>query len=95
MVDIVIYNWCVDGDEYVFREVANEISEYKVTIPNLYGNLGGKYSCWDSRSTGNSGKLDYGCFEQGASAGNVGKEKMVELKKANPVAFCSSRTVLP
>lgn len=43
---------------------------------------------------GNVG-ADHAVFEQGASAGNVGKEKMVEEKKANPVAlFLSSAMML-
>lgn len=37
---------------------------------------------------------DYAVFEQGASAGNVGKEKMVERKKANPVALLLSSAMM-
>ena len=44
-------------------------------------------------TTGNVG-ADYAVFEQGASAGNVGKEKMVEQKKANPVALLLSSAMM-
>lgn len=43
---------------------------------------------------GNVG-TEYAIFEQGASAGNVGKPKIVEKKRANPVAlFLSSAMML-
>lgn len=37
---------------------------------------------------------DYAIFEQGASAGNVGNEKIVEGKKANPVALLLSSAMM-
>lgn len=43
--------------------------------------------------TGNVG-VEYAIFEQGASAGNVGKPKMVEKKKANPVALLLSSAMM-
>ena len=37
---------------------------------------------------------DYAVFEQGASAGNVGNENIVEQKKANPVALLLSSAMM-
>lgn len=37
---------------------------------------------------------DTAVFEQGASAGNVGNEKVVEQKKANPVALLLSSAMM-
>lgn len=37
---------------------------------------------------------DYAIFEQGASAGNVGKIELVEQKKANPVALLLSSAMM-
>lgn len=37
---------------------------------------------------------DHAVFEQGASAGNVGNEKLVEQKKANPVALLLSSAMM-
>ena len=42
---------------------------------------------------GNVG-AEHAVFEQGASAGNVGKEKIVEQKKANPVALLLSSAMM-
>ncbi|EHA8588528.1 isocitrate dehydrogenase [Cocos nucifera] len=43
--------------------------------------------------SGNVGQ-DHAIFEQGASAGNVGNEKLVEQKKANPVALLLSSAMM-
>lgn len=43
--------------------------------------------------TGNVG-ADHAIFEQGASAGNVGKNELVEQKKANPVALLLSSAMM-
>jgi len=43
--------------------------------------------------SGNVGE-DYAVFEQGASAGNVGKPKLVEKNKANPVALLLSSVMM-
>lgn len=43
--------------------------------------------------TGNVGS-NHAIFEQGASAGNVGNEKIVEQKKANPVALLLSSAMM-
>lgn len=37
---------------------------------------------------------DHAVFEQGASAGNVGNEKIMEQKKANPVALLLSSAMM-
>lgn len=37
---------------------------------------------------------DHAIFEQGASAGNVGKQKMVDRKTANPVALLLSSSMM-
>ena len=37
---------------------------------------------------------DHAVFEQGASAGNVGKDKIVQQKKANPVALLLSSAMM-
>lgn len=37
---------------------------------------------------------DHAVFEQGASAGNVGNEKLMEQKKANPVAVLLSSAMM-
>lgn len=42
---------------------------------------------------GNVG-ADHAIFEQGASAGNVGTEKLVEQKTANPVALLLSSAMM-
>ena len=42
---------------------------------------------------GNVG-ADHAVFEQGASAGNVGNEKILEQKKANPVALLLSSAMM-
>lgn len=37
---------------------------------------------------------DHAVFEQGASAGNVGNDKLLEQKKANPVALLLSSAMM-
>ncbi|URE12826.1 isocitrate dehydrogenase NAD regulatory subunit 1 [Musa troglodytarum] len=59
---------------------------------------GGKHSCRHCRRHcvmpgGNVGQ-DHAVFEQGASAGNVGNEKIMEQKKANPVALLLSSAMM-
>ncbi|KAF9608608.1 hypothetical protein IFM89_010093 [Coptis chinensis] len=69
----------------------------KVT-PNLYGNLVANTAAGIAGGTGvmpggNVG-ADHAIFEQGASAGNVGNEKLVVEKKANPVALLLSSAMM-
>ncbi|KAL8138291.1 hypothetical protein V2J09_004292 [Rumex salicifolius] len=42
---------------------------------------------------GNVG-VDYAIFKQGASAGNVGNLKILEQKKANPIALLLSSVMM-
>lgn len=44
-------------------------------------------------TAGNAG-AGHAVFEQGASAGNVGKDKIVQQKKANPVAVLLSSAMM-
>ncbi|MCD7448730.1 Isocitrate dehydrogenase, partial [Datura stramonium] len=66
--------------------------------PNLYGNLIANTAAGLAGGTGvmpggNIG-ADQAVFEQGASAGNVGNEKILKLKKANPVALLLSSAMM-
>ncbi|KAK1270586.1 hypothetical protein QJS04_geneDACA014061 [Acorus gramineus] len=66
--------------------------------PNLYGNLVANTAAGIAGGTGvmpggNVG-ADHAIFEQGASAGNVGNEKIVEKMKANPVALLLSSAMM-
>ncbi|GKD99968.1 isocitrate dehydrogenase [NAD] regulatory subunit 1, mitochondrial, partial [Tanacetum coccineum] len=46
-----------------------------------------------AKFAGNVG-VDHALFEQGASAGNVGKQKIVDQKTANPVALLLSSAMM-
>ncbi|KAK8320427.1 hypothetical protein V6Z11_A12G036700 [Gossypium hirsutum] len=66
--------------------------------PNLYGNLVANTAAGIAGGTGvmpggNVG-AEHAVFEQGASAGNVGKKKMVEQKTANPLALLLSSAMM-
>lgn len=66
--------------------------------PNLYGNLVANTAAGIAGGTGvmpggNVG-ADHAIFEQGASAGNVGHEKLVQQKRANPVAVLLSSAMM-
>ncbi|PPS01573.1 hypothetical protein GOBAR_AA19099 [Gossypium barbadense] len=76
----------------------NEIRHYDMVTPNLYGNLVANTAAGIAGGTGvmpggNVG-ADHAVFEQGASAGNVGNENLVEQKKANPVALLLSSAMI-
>ncbi|KAJ0014562.1 hypothetical protein Pint_19765 [Pistacia integerrima] len=82
------------------REVATKYPsiKYNEVTPNLYGNLGANTAAGIAGGTGvmpggNVG-ADHAVFEQGASAGNVGNEKVLEQKKANPVALLLSSAMM-
>nr|CAB3447112.1 unnamed protein product [Digitaria exilis] len=69
-----------------------------MVTPNLYGNLVANVAAGIAGGTGvmpggNVGQ-DHAVFEQGASAGNVGNEKIVEKKRANPVALLLSSAMM-
>ncbi|KAL6882719.1 hypothetical protein ACP4OV_011409 [Aristida adscensionis] len=66
--------------------------------PNLYGNLVANTAAGIAGGTGvmpggNVGQ-DYAIFEQGASAGNVGNENVIEQKQGNPVALLLSSAMM-
>ncbi|XP_022007420.1 isocitrate dehydrogenase [NAD] regulatory subunit 3, mitochondrial-like [Helianthus annuus] len=78
-------------------ELAIKMTLNKVT-PNLYGNLVANAAIGIAGGTGvmpggNVG-TEYAIFEQGASAGNVGKPSMVEKKRANLVALLLSSAMM-
>ncbi|CAN4075460.1 unnamed protein product [Withania somnifera] len=99
-VDIVVIRENTEG-EYsgLEHEVVPGVVESLKVTPNLYGNLVANTAAGIAGGTGvmpggNVG-ADHAVFEQGASAGNVGNEKILEQKKANPVAlFLSSAMML-
>ncbi|KAF2587532.1 hypothetical protein F2Q70_00033907 [Brassica cretica] len=69
-----------------------------MVTPNLYGNLVANTAAGIAGGTGvmpggNVG-ADHAVFEQGASAGNVGKDKIVRENKANPVALLLSSAMM-
>ncbi|TVU29419.1 hypothetical protein EJB05_20984, partial [Eragrostis curvula] len=69
-----------------------------MVTPNLYGNLVANVAAGIAGGAGvmpggNAGQ-DHAVFEQGASAGNVGNEKVVAQKKANPVALLLSSAMM-
>ncbi|KAK1294120.1 hypothetical protein QJS10_CPA16g00255 [Acorus calamus] len=98
-VDIVVIRENTEG-EYAGLEhevVPGVVESLKVT-PNLYGNLVANTAAGIAGGTGvmpggNVG-ADHAIFEQGASAGNVGNEKIVQKKKANPVALLLSSAMM-
>ncbi|KAJ8447428.1 hypothetical protein Cgig2_019422 [Carnegiea gigantea] len=98
-VDIVVIRENTEG-EYSGLEhvvVPGVVESLKVT-PNLYGNLVANVAAGIAGGTGvmpggNVGE-DHAVFEQGASAGNVGKLELVEKKKANPVALLLSSVMM-
>ncbi|CAH2076619.1 unnamed protein product [Thlaspi arvense] len=98
-VDIVVIRENTEG-EYAGLEhevVPGVVESLKVT-PNLYGNLVANTAAGIAGGTGvmpggNVG-AEHAIFEQGASAGNVGNDKMVEQKKANPVALLLSSAMM-
>ncbi|CAD6260514.1 unnamed protein product [Miscanthus lutarioriparius] len=80
-------------------QLVSKPEQFDVMVtPNLYGNLVANTAAGIVGGTGimpggNVGQ-DYAVFEQGASAGNVGNENIVEQKKANPVALLLSSAMM-
>ncbi|XP_057805899.1 isocitrate dehydrogenase [NAD] regulatory subunit 1, mitochondrial isoform X2 [Salvia miltiorrhiza] len=80
-------------------QLVSKPEQFDVMVtPNLYGNLVSNVAAGIAGGTGvmpggNVG-ADHAVFEQGASAGNVGNEKLVEQKKANPVALLLSSAMM-
>ncbi|XP_021991575.1 uncharacterized protein LOC110888353 [Helianthus annuus] len=86
-------------DEYLnVKQKDQRWKKRKRVTPNMYGNLVANAAAGIAGSTGvmpggNVG-TEYAIFEQGASAGNVGKPSMVEKKRAHPVALLLSSAMM-
>ncbi|RWR76404.1 isocitrate dehydrogenase NAD regulatory subunit 1, mitochondrial [Cinnamomum micranthum f. kanehirae] len=89
--EIIVDNCCM--------QLVSKPEQFDVMVtPNLYGNLVANTAAGIAGGTGvmpggNVG-ADHAIFEQGASAGNVGNERIVEKKKANPVALLLSSAMM-
>ncbi|CAI0392742.1 unnamed protein product [Linum tenue] len=89
--EIIVDNCCM--------QLVSKPEQFDVMVtPNLYGNLVANTAAGIAGGTGvmpggNVG-ADHAVFEQGASAGNVGNEKVTEQKKANPVALLLSSAMM-
>ncbi|XP_065855718.1 isocitrate dehydrogenase [NAD] regulatory subunit 1, mitochondrial isoform X1 [Euphorbia lathyris] len=89
--EIIVDNCCM--------QLVAKPEQFDVMVtPNLYGNLVANTAAGIAGGTGvmpggNVG-ADHAVFEQGASAGNVGKSSIVEQKKANPVALLLSSAMM-
>ncbi|KAF3338012.1 isocitrate dehydrogenase [Carex littledalei] len=89
--EIIVDNCCM--------QLVAKPEQFDVMVtPNLYGNLVANTAAGIAGGTGvmpggNVGQ-DHAIFEQGASAGNTGTEKLVEQQKANPVALLLSSAMM-
>jgi isocitrate dehydrogenase (NAD+) len=89
--EIIVDNCCM--------QLVAKPEQFDVMVtPNLYGNLVANTAAGIAGGTGvmpggNAG-AEYAVFEQGASAGNVGKEKWVQRKTANPLALLLSSAMM-
>ncbi|XP_050944920.1 isocitrate dehydrogenase [NAD] regulatory subunit 1, mitochondrial isoform X2 [Cucumis melo] len=89
--EVIVDNCCM--------QLVSKPEQFDVMVtPNLYGNLVANTAAGIAGGTGvmpggNVG-ADHAVFEQGASAGNVGNERLVEQKKANPVALLLSSAMM-
>ncbi|CAH9098441.1 unnamed protein product [Cuscuta epithymum] len=89
--EIIVDNCCM--------QLVAKPEQFDVMVtPNLYGNLVANTAAGIAGGTGvmpggNVG-ADTAVFEQGASAGNVGNQKQVEQKRANPVAVLLSSAMM-
>ncbi|XP_022943749.1 isocitrate dehydrogenase [NAD] regulatory subunit 1, mitochondrial-like [Cucurbita moschata] len=89
--EVIVDNCCM--------QLVSKPEQFDVMVtPNLYGNLVANTAAGIAGGTGlmpggNVG-FEHAIFEQGASAGNVGNEKIVEEKKANPVALLLSSAMM-
>ncbi|KAE8690112.1 Isocitrate dehydrogenase regulatory subunit B [Hibiscus syriacus] len=89
--EIILDNCCM--------QLVSKPEQFDIMVtPNLYGNHVPNTSAGIAGGTGvmpggNVG-AEHAVFEQGASAGNVGKEKMVEHKTVNPVALLLSSAMM-
>ncbi|XP_020089186.1 isocitrate dehydrogenase [NAD] regulatory subunit 1, mitochondrial-like isoform X2 [Ananas comosus] len=89
--EIIVDNCCM--------QLVSKPEQFDVMVtPNLYGTLVANVAAGIAGGSGvmpggNVGQ-DHAIFEQGASAGNVGNPKIVEQKKANPVALLLSSAMM-
>ncbi|CAI0469149.1 unnamed protein product [Linum tenue] len=89
--EIIVDNCCM--------QLVSRPEQFDVMVtPNLYGNLVANTAAGIAGGTGfmpggNVG-ADYAVFEQGTSAGNVGNDKIIAEKKANPVALLLSSAMM-
>ncbi|XP_022926838.1 isocitrate dehydrogenase [NAD] regulatory subunit 1, mitochondrial isoform X2 [Cucurbita pepo subsp. pepo] len=89
--EVIVDNCCM--------QLVSKPEQFDVMVtPNLYGNLVANTAAGIAGGTGvmpggNVG-ADHAVFEQGASAGNVGNDRIVEQKKANPVALLLSSAMM-
>ncbi|KAL8160426.1 hypothetical protein V2J09_001963 [Rumex salicifolius] len=89
--EIIVDNCCM--------QLVSKPEQFDVMVtPNLYGNLIANTAAGIAGGTGvmpggNVG-ADTAVFEQGASAGNVGSEMILEQKIANPVALLLSSAMM-
>ncbi|XVF62275.1 hypothetical protein PTKIN_Ptkin08bG0204500 [Pterospermum kingtungense] len=89
--EIIVDNCCM--------QLVSKPEQFDVMVtPNLYGNLVANTAAGIAGGTGvmpggNVG-ADHAVFEQGASAGNVGNERQLEQKRANPVALLLSSAMM-
>ncbi|GAQ81631.1 isocitrate dehydrogenase [Klebsormidium nitens] len=89
--EIIVDNCCM--------QLVSRPEQFDVMVtPNLYGTLVANTAAGIAGGTGvmpggNVGR-DYAIFEQGASAGNVGNEKILAQKSANPVALLLSSAMM-
>ncbi|NP_001312682.1 isocitrate dehydrogenase [NAD] regulatory subunit 1, mitochondrial-like precursor [Nicotiana tabacum] len=89
--EIIVDNCCM--------QLVSRPEQFDVMVtPNLYGNLIANTAAGLAGGTGvlpggNVGLIKP-VFEQGASPGNVGHEKILKLKKANPVALLLSSAMM-
>ncbi|XP_027917002.1 isocitrate dehydrogenase [NAD] regulatory subunit 1, mitochondrial-like isoform X2 [Vigna unguiculata] len=89
--EIIVDNCCM--------QLVSKPEQFDVMVtPNLYGNLIANTAAGIAGGTGvmpggNVG-AEHAVFEQGASAGNVGSEKVLEQKIANPVALLLSSAMM-
>ncbi|KAG6520030.1 isocitrate dehydrogenase [NAD] regulatory subunit 1, mitochondrial-like [Zingiber officinale] len=89
--EIIVDNCCM--------QLVSKPEQFDVMVtPNLYGTLIANTAAGIAGGTGvmpggNVGQ-DHAVFEQGASAGNVGNEKIEEQRKANPVALLLSSAMM-
>ncbi|MQL71717.1 hypothetical protein Taro_004042 [Colocasia esculenta] len=93
----ILYNEII-VDNCCMQLVSNPEQFDVMVTPNLYGNLVANTAAGIAGGTGvmpggNVGQ-DHAVFEQGASAGNVGNERQLQQKKANPVALLLSSAMM-